>query len=214
LIKHGLLGEAGKWNQGRCKVYRLNWNPRRKVEKEPTKESMAPAVNELDELLATHGEVWARAYECFDGVSGRPSLRECVDEALNNASRAKGASLKTFIDGWLHISSQRWQVSEVRARENPPTPFAKGGESTLASGGEETGEAQAWIIAQIRTDNARQRRKESIEAKRRERVFSQAALAHMTPEPKVEKPICRENYPISWEFYKIQWAASRQSTAA
>lgn len=208
LLKHGLLCEAGKWNQGRCKIYRLSWSTRVKVvDAPPTVKRAEPereAPNtELSELLAAHGTMWGRAYECFDGESGRPTLRACVDEALSNSSRAKGTDLKTFVEGWLHIASQRWRVQKA------PPP------ATLARDGGESAEEREWIIAQIKLDNEKQRRKDAMEARQRASYVGRGAvLANNLAEPKIHKPICRENYPLSWAFLKIKWAELHNKVAA
>jgi|GEM_PF-5465118 len=193
LVQYKLLCEAGKWNQGRCKTYRLNWGSR-------PKEECAAATKGVDELLVTYGERWAQAYACFDGASGRPSLRECIEEALKHSS--KGTDLKVFIDGWLHIASRSW--SEQKAA--PPA------EAVMQPTGSdaESDEEREWIIAQIKSDNEIQRRKEALEARR----LASFGRAVQPPKQTGEMPICRENYPISWSFHQLRWAGLRRNVAA
>jgi hypothetical protein len=199
LIRHRLLSEAGKWNQGRCKSYRLNWNLT--MSKDETK------PEGLDDVLAEHGESWKQEYACFDGVSGRPSLRECVEEALKHSSKTKSADLKIFIDGWLRIASHRWSESKA------PPPVEEVVQVTDESC--KIDDEREWIIAQIKIDNERQRRKDALEARRQASFGGRgAALANKASEPVADLPICRENYPFSWEFHRIKWSEMRRNLAA
>ena len=53
-------------------------------------------------------ENWKKTFPCLDGKLGRPSLQECVEQALNHSSRQKYKDIKIYLDGWLRNASQRW----------------------------------------------------------------------------------------------------------
>jgi hypothetical protein len=75
---------------------------------EPKRESTESQSSET-ELLSIHGAEWEKQFECLDGLSGRPSLRDCVEAALNHTARHKCYNLKIYLDNWLRNAAQRWK---------------------------------------------------------------------------------------------------------
>jgi hypothetical protein len=202
LTQFGLLCEAGTWNKGRCKIYRLNWNPN------VQNASPEGEKSELERLLATHGESWAEQYACFDGVSGRPSLKESVAEALNHDAKNKSPDVKRYIDSWLRIASHRWTT---KSKHEPTQPSPPEVPETAAS---EIDEERDWIIAQIKASNEAARRKATREAQANARYSGRGAVADKTKLAFFDEPICPENYPVMWNFLRMKWADGRRNMAA
>ena len=63
---------------------------------------------EAQNLLANYGEEWAKRFACLDGFSGRPSVQECVEQALNHNARHKCLNLKIYLESWLRNASKSW----------------------------------------------------------------------------------------------------------
>lgn len=145
-----LLFETGRLQQGRHKIYHVNWLPvddalmvtpaaelRNDVPHFCGTIHRADAVlssaispvdtpqicgnlnrvltqqeknnsSDLDSLLTSHGESWAQTFACLDGRSGRPSIRETVEQALNHTAVHKCKSVKIYAETWLRNASLKW----------------------------------------------------------------------------------------------------------
>jgi hypothetical protein len=74
------------------------------------------SLDTVTELLAKHGSEWEKQFECLDGHSGRPSLGDCIEAAMNHTARHKCDSLKVYLDNWLRNATQRWHLGWQREK--------------------------------------------------------------------------------------------------
>lgn len=105
---------------------------------------------EAEKLLADWGEAWGKRFTCLDGLSGRPSLHECVEQALNHSARHKASNLRIYVETWLRNASKSWVRSYFHELTAPPT------DPSLSPD------------AVARKLKAEQERKEKLEQKRRQ----------------------------------------------
>jgi hypothetical protein len=82
---------------------------------EPRRESTG-SQSSTTELVSTHGAEWEKQFECLDGLSGRPSLADCVEAAMNHTARYKCENLKIYLDNWLRNAAQRWKQDWQREK--------------------------------------------------------------------------------------------------
>jgi hypothetical protein len=78
------------------------------ISPEPKRESTG-SQSSATELVLTYGAEWEKEFECLDGLSGRPSLGDCVEAAMNHTARHKCYNLKIYLDNWLRNAAQRWK---------------------------------------------------------------------------------------------------------
>jgi hypothetical protein len=74
----------------------------------PTPEQQA------EELIAEHEQEYLQRFPCLDGRAARPSLKKCIEHALNHSARLKYRSLKVYIDMWLTNAAQKWHPQYVK----------------------------------------------------------------------------------------------------
>ena len=63
---------------------------------------------------------WKKRFPCLDGLSGRPTLEECMEQALSHKAKHKYTNLKLYLDNWFLTASQRWiwnYQKEQKAKE-------------------------------------------------------------------------------------------------
>lgn len=63
---------------------------------------------EAKTLLAEYGAKWTQRFGCLDGLSGRPTVQECVEQALNHTARHKCSNLRIYLESWLVNASKSW----------------------------------------------------------------------------------------------------------
>lgn len=61
---------------------------------------------ELEQVLSIFGPKFANMFPCLDGLSGRPTIRECVEHALNHESRHKCTNIRVFLENWLRNATK------------------------------------------------------------------------------------------------------------
>ena len=83
--------------------------------------SFAKASADTEKILADYGEIWKKRFACLDGLSGRPSVEECVEQAMSHESRHKYSNPKTWIEIWLRNASSKWLQNFNRELNAPPT---------------------------------------------------------------------------------------------
>ena len=86
-----------------------------------TREDFFDPESEKQNLLSDWGETWKKRFACLDGLSGRPSVEECVEQALNHTARDKAKDLKIYIEMWLHNAARAWISGFNREQNAPPT---------------------------------------------------------------------------------------------
>lgn len=69
---------------------------------------MANPEQEAKELMAEYGDKWTRRFACLDGFSGRPTVKESVEQALNHSARHKCSDLRIYLESWLVNASKSW----------------------------------------------------------------------------------------------------------
>jgi acyl transferase domain-containing protein len=89
-----------------------DWHP---VVKQPDEKK------EVEEILKTHGADWQQQFPCLDGLSGRPSIKDCVRQALNHKARDKYKDVRVYLEGWLQNASRSWLYVYNREKNAPIT---------------------------------------------------------------------------------------------
>lgn len=69
---------------------------------------MANPEQEAVKLMAEYGSKWSQRFACLDGLSGRPTVHESVEQALNHAARHKCQDLRIYLESWLLNASKAW----------------------------------------------------------------------------------------------------------
>lgn len=72
-------------------------------------------------LLADWGDQWRKRFGCLDGLSGRPSIETCVEQAMSHESRHKYATPKVWCEIWLQNAARQWLVAFNREQNAPAT---------------------------------------------------------------------------------------------
>lgn len=75
------------------------------------------------ERLAEQVQKWKERYQCLDGKNGRPTLKECIDQAMSHKSRHNYDNPITFLEGWLRKAAGDWMVryqQELAAARSTP----------------------------------------------------------------------------------------------
>jgi len=78
-------------------------------------------VQEAEQLMAEYGEAWKKRYGCLDGLSSRPSVQECVEQALNHSARHKNTDLRVYVEGWLSKATKDWVRAYFHEQSAAPT---------------------------------------------------------------------------------------------
>ncbi len=134
LIEAGLLIATNKWHQGRHKIYALVWlspekilpptyknvePPMTSVPKNPPQKSpniIRVSKQNIEQFLAAPELIknWQEKFPCLDGHSGRPTVQECIEQALNHHSQSKYKNKDTYLKMWLRNAAWRWWSSYNR----------------------------------------------------------------------------------------------------
>jgi hypothetical protein len=65
-------------------------------------------------LLQSYETEWKEKFKSLDGHSGRPSVRDCVVEAMNHTARHKYDDLKIYLENWLRNAALRFKQDYER----------------------------------------------------------------------------------------------------
>ncbi len=82
---------------------------------------IANPEQEAAQIMADYGPKWSQMFCCLDGLSGRPTLQECVEQALNHTARHKCANLRIYVETWLRNASKAWVKAYFHELTAPPT---------------------------------------------------------------------------------------------
>lgn len=94
------------------------------IKQEQNKEEIffnSQADVQTQNLMSDWGEVWKKRFQCLDGLSGRPSIETCIEQAMSHESRHKYASQKVWCEMWLQNAARMWLVSFNREQNAPAT---------------------------------------------------------------------------------------------
>jgi hypothetical protein len=88
--------------------------PQRPVAQQPVAQQPVaqptPRTNTTAEsLLETCERTWNEKFKQLDGNSGRPSVRDCVREAMSHTARHKYDDLSVYLENWLRNAALRFK---------------------------------------------------------------------------------------------------------
>ena len=176
---------------------------------EPTQE---PSVgkSEVDLLLQTYGEEWKEKFLCLDGLSGRPSLKECVEQGLAHKARKNYADVKVYLDTWLRNASQKWIFLFNKEQNASPTDSALDREAQKRRA--ESERLSQLELAQKKAENAKKRQEEAEQIKNSQPTQTETEI----PETEEERAwiIARIKADNEVEQRKAQKEKSRTSVSA
>lgn len=135
LIEAGLIKFSGFW-QGRYKTYKLAWKKffsQDEVAPEEVKQESSPTIKEEEksveqrdsdsECIVEQVQKWQERYKCLDGKNGRPTLAECIDQAMSHKSRHNYDNPIHFLEIWLRNAASKYMVVyEQELASAPRTP--------------------------------------------------------------------------------------------
>jgi hypothetical protein len=81
---------------------------------QPSVAPPSPQRHSTQQLLEAHEQEWKEKYECLDGKSGRPSVRDCVEEAMNHTARHKYENPRIYLESWLRNAALKFKHDYCR----------------------------------------------------------------------------------------------------
>jgi hypothetical protein len=170
LVTAKLIFATNKLHQGRYKIYRLAWanlqedvpqkcqNLNRVLIKQEqnivfkkTREDFSDPESEKQKLLTDWSDLWKKRFGCLDGLSGRPSIEICVEQAMSHESRHKYASPKVWVEIWLQNAARQWLVSFNREQNAPATDPSLDAEAKVRRSQAETERSRRYYAQPIMT---------------------------------------------------------------
>ncbi|MEI6417137.1 MAG: helix-turn-helix domain-containing protein, partial [Verrucomicrobiota bacterium] len=148
---------------------------------ERTQDPIVGEKSELELLLQTYGEEWKKKFPCLDGLSGRPSLKECVEQGLAHKARKNYGDVKVALDTWLRNASRQWIFLYNKEQNASPTDSALDSEAQKRRA--EAERLNQLELAQKKTENARKRQEEAEQIKNTQ----QPQTTTETPETEEER---------------------------
>ncbi len=119
-----------------------------RVEEQTSEQSLASPEKEAEKLnigfLMVHSKTWQQKFACLDGCSGRPTLQECIEQALNHTSESKYKDKVKYIEMWLTNAAGRWWPSYNREQNAPSTDFGLSKEALALKLREEAQRRRDW----------------------------------------------------------------------
>lgn len=66
--------------------------------------------NSFSEMAAEHVQKWQDRFRCLDGKNGRPTLKECIEQAMAHKSRFNYDNPIPYLENWLRKAASHWMV--------------------------------------------------------------------------------------------------------
>jgi len=131
LIDAGLIKFAG-WMHGRYKTYKLAWKKFFSQDAQDCEEAPAPEKEAKPECAAEQSvsssesfaervQKWQERFKCLDGKNGRPTLKECIDQAMTHKARHNYDTPWAFLEAWLRNAAGKCMVVYQQELANAPS---------------------------------------------------------------------------------------------